>query len=161
MQKITPNLWFDTQAEEAAKYYVSVFKDSKMGEVSYYDKAGSEVSGMPERSVLTAEFEIHGMKFVGINGGPMFKFTEAVSFSIECKDQEELDYFTSKLSAHPESEQCGWVKDQFGLSWQIVPSALQKLLKNSDKAAAGRVMQAMLKMKRLNIAELEQAAAGK
>lgn len=152
MQKITPFLWFDNQAEDAAKFYVSVFKDSKMGQVSRY---GEGMPG-PVGSVMTAAFEIEGQSFIALNGGPVFKFTEAVSFVVNCDTQKEIDHYWDKLTAGGGKEvQCGWLKDRFGLSWQIVPSALPELVKKSDK-----VMQALLHMKKLDIAALERAAAG-
>lgn len=153
MQKITPFLWFDNQAEDAAKFYVSVFKDSKMGQVSRY---GEGMPG-PAGSVMTAGFEIEGQAFIALNGGPVFKFTEAVSFVVNCDTQKEIDHYWDKLTAGGGKEvQCGWLKDKFGLSWQIVPSALPELVKKSDK-----VMQALLHMKKLDISVLERAAAGK
>lgn len=161
MQKITPCLWFNNQAEEAVNLYVSIFKDSKIGKTARYDKASAEVSGQPEGSVLTMEFELNGQKFTALNGGPIFKFTEAISFVVDCKDQEEIDHFWGKLSAHPESEQCGWLKDKFGVSWQIVPKVLVEMLNDPDKAKAGRAMQAMLQMKKIVIADLEKAYQGK
>ena len=160
-QKITPFLWFDTQAEEAAKFYVSVFKNAKMGSVSRYGKEGFEIHHMPEGTTLVAEFEIEGQKFSALNAGPAFKFNEAISFLVNCESQEEVDYYWNKLSAVPASEQCGWLKDKFGLSWQIVPSALDKLFSDPDKAKAGRVMNAMLQMKKLDIAKLQAAYDGK
>lgn len=158
MQKITPFLWFDTQAEEAVNYYTSLFKNSKILDTTRYDEAGEKVSGRPAGSVMTMTFELEGQQFTALNGGPIFKFTEAVSFVISCETQEEIDRFWEKLSAVPESEQCGWVKDKFGVSWQIVPTRLGELLANPDPEKAGRVMQAMLQMKKLVIAELENAA---
>ena len=155
MAKITPNLWFDTQAEEAAKYYTSVFKNSKIGNVSRYGKEGFEVHKMPEGTAMTVEFELDGMQFLALNGGPVFKFNEAVSFVVNCEDQDEVDYYWEKLSAVPESEQCGWCKDKFGLSWQIIPKQLGELMSSPDKQKAGRAMQTMLKMKKIVIADLE------
>jgi predicted 3-demethylubiquinone-9 3-methyltransferase (glyoxalase superfamily) len=153
MQKITPFLWFDKQAEDAARFYVSVFKDSKMGQVSRY---GEGMPG-PAGSVMTAAFEIEGQAFIALNGGPVFKFTEAVSFVVNCDTQKEIDHYWDRLTAGGGKEvQCGWLKDRFGLSWQIVPTALPELVKKSDK-----VMQALLHMKKLDIAALERAAAGK
>jgi predicted 3-demethylubiquinone-9 3-methyltransferase (glyoxalase superfamily) len=168
MQKVTPCLWFDSEAEEAAKMYVDVFntapgskKTSKVGDIRRYDKAGAEVSGRPEGSVLTAGFELDGQKYVGLNGGPYFKFTGAVSFMIHCKTQEEVDHFWTKLSANKEAEQCGWLQDKFGLSWQVVPDLLDKLLADPDPVKAGRVMEAMLQMKKIDIAGLQSAYEGK
>jgi predicted 3-demethylubiquinone-9 3-methyltransferase (glyoxalase superfamily) len=151
MQKISPFLWFDNQAEEAANFYVSVFKDSKIGNIVHYDAASAKASGQPEGSVLTVGFQLEGQDFTALNGGPVFKFTEAVSFVITCEDQEEIDYYWENLSAVPESEQCGWLKDKYGVSWQVVPKDLDELI----KTPAG--MQAMLKMKKLNIEELKNA----
>src|SRR5689334_19200265 len=122
MQKITPNLWFDKEAEEAANFYCSVFKNSKIGKISRYGKEGFEVHKMPEGTVLTVAFQLEGQDFLALNAGPVFKFNEAVSFIVDCKDQAEVDYYWEKLSAMPESEQCGWLKDKYGLSWQIIPS---------------------------------------
>jgi predicted 3-demethylubiquinone-9 3-methyltransferase (glyoxalase superfamily) len=159
MQKITPSLWFDHEAEEAMEYYISVFNgspnkknDSKLVSIKRYPEGVKEgpMKGMGGK-VLTGIFELEGQRYMCLDGGPIFKFNEAVSFMISCKDQEEIDYFWSKLSAIPESEQCGWCKDKFGLSWQIIPENMGELLK-SDKA-----LQAMLKMHKINIKELEEA----
>lgn len=160
MPKITPSLWFDKNAEEAVDFYVSIFPNSKIGNITYYSKEGFEIHHMPEGSVLTVEFELDGKSFLALNGGPVFKFNEAVSFIIECKDQEEVDYYWEKLSAVPESEQCGWLKDKFGLSWQVTPKILNQMLADPDKEKAGRVMKAMLQMKKIVIADLEKAAEG-
>ena len=157
MQKITPNLWFDNQAEEAVNFYTSIFKNSKIKDIARYDSASAAVSGRPEGSVLTISFEIEGQDFLALNGGPIFKFNEAVSFIINCETQEEVDYYWEKLSAVPESEQCGWLKDRFGLSWQVVPTMLGKLLSGPDPMKSQRAMQAMLQMKKLDIAALQQA----
>jgi predicted 3-demethylubiquinone-9 3-methyltransferase (glyoxalase superfamily) len=156
MQKLIPFLWFDGQAEEAARHYTSIFKDSKMGSISRTGEAGPGKPG----AVLTASFEIMGLEFVGLNGGPQFKFTEAVSFQIPCETQEEVDHYWTKLGEGGTFSQCGWLKDKFGLSWQVTPTALPKLLGDSDKARANRVMQAMLRMQKLDIAKLEAAAQG-
>lgn len=158
MQKITPNLWFANEAEEAVKFYTSIFKNSKIGKTTYYGKEGYEVHGMPEGSILTIEFELEGQKFLALNGGPVFKFNESVSFIIDCKDQAEVDYFWERLGegGDPKSMQCGWLKDKFGLSWQVVPSELGELLSGPN---SGKVMSAMLEMKKLDIAKLK--AAGK
>lgn len=161
MQKITPFLWFDNQAEEAAKFYVSIFKNSKVGEITRYDEAAAQASGRPAGSAMTVEFELEGQRFTGLNGGPTFKFTEAVSFAVSCETQEEVDYFWSKLTADGGAEsQCGWLKDKFGLSWQITPKILIELLKDKDKAKSQRAMKAMLQMRKIDIAKLEEAAAG-
>ncbi|OGU30543.1 MAG: hypothetical protein A2057_12615 [Ignavibacteria bacterium GWA2_35_9] len=157
MQKITPFLWFDTQAEEAVNFYSSLFKDSKVGNASRYDEAGAAASGRPEGSVMTVSFQLNGQEFTAINGGPHFKFTEAISFVVNCENQEEVDYYWEKLSAVPQSEMCGWLKDKYGLSWQIVPTVLSKLLTDKDAKKSQRVMQAMLQMKKIEIADLEKA----
>ena len=159
---ITPCLWFDSQAEDAARFYTGIFKNSKIGKISRYTEAGTEVHGQPAGKVLTVEFELNGQPFTALNGGPQFKFTEAISFQIMCRDQEEVDYYWNKLSegGDPKSQQCGWVKDRFGLSWQVVPTRMIELLSNPDREKSGRAMQAMLKMKKLDIAELERAAEG-
>ena len=157
MQKITPFLWFDHQAEEAAKFYVSVFKKSKMGRVARYGDAGPG----PKGSVMTAGFQIEGQEFTALNGGPQFKFTEAVSFVVSCKTQDEVDYYWDKLLAGGGKVQaCGWLKDKFGLCWQIVPDVLIELVSGSDPAKAQRVMQAMMQMKKLDIEGLQRAAKG-
>jgi predicted 3-demethylubiquinone-9 3-methyltransferase (glyoxalase superfamily) len=154
MPQITPFLWFDTQAEEAARFYTSVFPNSKLGRVSHYGEAGPGEPG----SVMTVEFELDGLGFVALNGGPEFRFTEAVSFQVDCDTQEEVDRYWSTLSEGGEEGPCGWLKDRFGLSWQIVPNALPRLLGDPDREKAQRVMAAMLKMRKLDIAELERAA---
>jgi predicted 3-demethylubiquinone-9 3-methyltransferase (glyoxalase superfamily) len=156
MQKITPFLWFDHQAEEAMKFYASIFKNAKVGNVIRYGKAGPG----PEGSVLTASFELEGLEFTALNGGPQAKFTEAISLHVACESQEEVDYYWSKLSDGGQIQQCGWLKDKFGLSWQIVPSILPKLLGDPDRQKADRVMQAMMQMKKIEIAKLKQAYAG-
>jgi predicted 3-demethylubiquinone-9 3-methyltransferase (glyoxalase superfamily) len=161
MQKIKPFLWFDNQAEAAANLYTSIFKNSNVGEITRYDEAAAQASGRPAGSAMTVEFELEGQRFVGLNGGPIFKFTEAVSFAVSCETQEEVDYFWNKLTADGGAEsQCGWLKDKFGLSWQIVPKILPELLKDKDAAKAHRVMKAMLQMKKIDIAKLKEAAAG-
>jgi predicted 3-demethylubiquinone-9 3-methyltransferase (glyoxalase superfamily) len=158
-QKIMPCLWFDTQAEDAAKFYVSVFKNSKVGKISRYGKEGFEVHGRPAGSVMTVEFAIEGQKFLALNGGPHFKFNEAVSFQVHCKTQEEVDYFWNRLSKGGNEAPCGWLKDQFGLSWQVIPDVLPQLLMDKNAERAGRVMKSMLTMKKIDIATLERAAA--
>ena len=158
MQKITPFLWFDDQAEDAAKFYTSIFKNSKIGKIARYDKAGEKASGQRAGSVMTVEFQLEGQEFLALNGGPHFKFTEAVSFVVSCKTQAEVDRFWKKLSAGGQEVQCGWLKDKYGLSWQIVPTVLGELLSNKDAAKSQRVMEAMLKMVRLDIKKLKQAA---
>ncbi len=156
MQKITPFLWFDGQAEEAMKFYTSLIKNSKTGHVARMPEGGPGPAGQ----VLTASFELEGLQFTALNGGPMFKFTEATSFHVSCETQDEVDYYWDRLSAGGSVQMCGWVKDKFGLSWQIVPVQLQQLLGSPDKARAQRAMQAMLQMKKIVIADLEQAANG-
>jgi predicted 3-demethylubiquinone-9 3-methyltransferase (glyoxalase superfamily) len=159
MQPITPCLWFDRNAEEAATFYTSIFKNSKIGSVSRYGEAGYEIHRMPAGTVLTIEFDLNGQKFTALNGGPVFKFNEAVSFQVHCETQEEVDYYWEKLGAggDPNAQQCGWLKDKFGLSWQIVPAILVKLLRDKDAAKAARVMNAMLQMKKIDIKRLQQA----
>ena len=154
MNKISPFLWFDTQAEEAARFYVSVFKNSRLGKITRYG-AGSPG---PAGTVMTAEFELEGESFIALNGGPQFQFSEAVSFSVDCKSQEEVDYFWDKLGDGGQPGPCGWLKDKFGLSWQINPAILGQLLSDPDAAKAKRVMDAMLKMSKIEIAELQRAA---
>ena len=163
MAHIIPCLWFDKQAQEAAKFYASIFRDSKIGDVARYGKEGFEIHGQPEGTVLTAEFQLDGQDFVGMNGGPLFKFNEAVSFQVMCESQEEIDYYWDRLSegGDPKAQQCGWLKDKFGLSWQVVPVVLAKLLKDKDKAKSGRVMNALMPMKKLDIAALQRAYAGR
>ncbi|MFO0966070.1 MAG: VOC family protein [Gemmataceae bacterium] len=154
VQKITPFLWYDHQAEEAATFYTSVFPNSKIVKVARYGDAGPGPAG----SVMTIEFQLDGQTFVALNGGPIFKFTEAVSFVVNCQTQEEIDHYWEKLSADGGEVQCGWVKDKFGLSWQIVPTLLGQLLSDPDRAKAQRVMKAMLGMKKLDIRALKEAA---
>jgi predicted 3-demethylubiquinone-9 3-methyltransferase (glyoxalase superfamily) len=160
-QKITPHLWFDKEAEDAANFYVSIFKDSKVMNVSRYSEAGKEVHGQEPGTAMTIEFELNGQRFIALNAGPVFKFNEAVSFLIDCEDQEEVDYYWEKLSAVPEAEQCGWLKDKYGLSWQVVPKQLGELMGDSDREAADRTMTVMLQMKKLDIAALQAAHDGK
>jgi predicted 3-demethylubiquinone-9 3-methyltransferase (glyoxalase superfamily) len=154
-----PCLWFDSNAEAAVNFYTSIFKNSKIGNVSRYGEAGYEIHRMPAGTVLTMEFELDGRPFTALNGGPIFKFTEAVSFQVHCDTQEEVDYYWDKLSAggDPQAQQCGWLKDKFGLSWQIVPTILGKMLGDKDAAKAGRVMNALMPMKKLDIQKLQQA----
>lgn len=158
MQKITPFLWFDKNCEEALNFYTSVFKKSKIVSLKRYPEGPLEepMKGM-EGKVLTAVFELEGQKFMALDGGPIFKPNEAVSFYVECETQEEVDYYWEKLSAVPASEVCGWLKDKYGFSWQIIPNALPKLLNDPDKEKSGRVLQAMLKMKKIDVKALEQA----
>jgi predicted 3-demethylubiquinone-9 3-methyltransferase (glyoxalase superfamily) len=153
MGKITPFLWFDANAEEAIAFYTSVFKDSKVGTVSRYGDAGPGHKGQ----FMTGSFFLNGQEFVALNGGPQFKFTEAISFVVNCEDQEEVDYYWDKLCEGGTPSQCGWLKDKFGLSWQIVPTALPALLRHKDPEKAARVMKAMLKMSRIDIKVLQDA----
>ena len=155
MQKITPFLWFDNQAEEAANFYVSIFKNSKIKHIARCGDAGPG----PKGSVMVVSFELDGVQFTALNGGPRFKFTEAVSFVVDCKSQEEVDHFWDKLSAGGQTQQCGWLKDKYGLSWQIVPTVLMELASDPDAAKSNRVMQAMMQMTKIDIAKLQQAAA--
>ena len=155
-QKITPNLWFDTESEEAAAFYTSIFKNSRIVSVAHYTEAGPRPAG----TVMTVEFELDGQRFVAINGGPQFKFDEAVSFQITCETQDEIDYYWDSLVEGGEEGPCGWLKDRYGLSWQVVPRALIELMSDPDAEKSGRVMEAMLRMKKIDIAGLERAAAG-
>ena len=161
-QQITPCLWFDTQAEEAARYYTSILKNSKIVTITRYTDAGREVHGRPAGSVMTVEFEINGQPFTALNGGPHFKFNEAVSFQIMCRDQEEVDHYWNRLGAggDPAAQQCGWLKDKYGLSWQVVPTALVEMMTDPDREKSDRAMEAMLKMKKLDIEALERAFEG-
>ena len=157
MQKITPFLWFNTQAEEAVKFYISIFKNSRIVDVARYGEAGAEVSGRPKGSVMTVQFQLEGQEFVALNGGPHFQFTEAISFVVNCKTQREVDTFWEKLSAGGKKGQCGWLKDQYGVSWQIVPTVLVELLQDKDAGKSQRVMQAMLQMTKIDIETLRRA----
>jgi predicted 3-demethylubiquinone-9 3-methyltransferase (glyoxalase superfamily) len=159
--KITPCLWFDRQAEEAARFYVSIFKNSKIESISRYSKAGQEIHGGTPGSVMTVAFELDGQTFVALNGGPLFKFTEAVSFQVHCANQADIDYYWSKLTEGGQEGPCGWLKDKFGLSWQVVPQMLGELMHKGKPEQNNRVMTALLKMKKLDIATLEKAHAGK
>ncbi|MDB6079023.1 MAG: hypothetical protein JWO82_2770 [Akkermansiaceae bacterium] len=160
--QITPCLWFDSIAEEAANYYLSIFPNSKITSIAYYPDTGKEEHGKDAGEVLTVSFELDGAPFTALNAGPSFKFTEAVSFQVECDTQEEIDYYWDKLSAGgpPEAQICGWVKDKYGLSWQIFPSIMPKFLTDPDTGKAARAMAAMMKMKKLDIAELQRAFNG-
>jgi predicted 3-demethylubiquinone-9 3-methyltransferase (glyoxalase superfamily) len=161
-QRITSNLWFDTQAEEAVKFYTSVFKNSRIGRISHYGKEGQDQHHMPEGTVLTVQFWLDDQEFLALNGGPVFKFNEAISFIVNCKDQDEVDYYWENLSqgGDKSAQQCGWLKDKFGLSWQIVPTLLQDMITDEDQRKADRVMKELFKMKKLDIATLK-AAYGK
>ena len=155
MDKLTPCLWFDTEGEEAARFYTSVFPNSRIVEIARYGSAGPR----PEGTVMTVTFELDGQGFVALNGGPQFSFSEAISFQVSCETQDEVDAFWSKLSEGGEEGPCGWLKDKYGLSWQIIPTALSKLLGDADLEKSQRVMAAMLKMRKIEIDELERAAA--
>ena len=157
---ITPCLWFDTQAEDAASFYCSVFKNSRLGKISRFPNAGQDVHHKPAGSVMTVEFELDGQPFVALNGGPQFKFDEAVSFQIFCETQSDIDYYWSKLTADGTEGPCGWLKDKFGLSWQVVPAAIPKMMTDADTEKSARVMNAFMKMKKLDIAVIERAYAG-
>ncbi len=158
-QKIAACLWFDSEAEDAAKFYTSVFENSRINKVSRYGKADREVHGKEPGSVLTVEFEIEGQTFTALNGGPHFKFNEAVSFQVFCDTQNEIDYFWNKLTAGGRESQCGWLKDKYGLSWQVVPSILPELLTDADGAKSERVMAALMSMKKFDLAALKRAHA--
>jgi predicted 3-demethylubiquinone-9 3-methyltransferase (glyoxalase superfamily) len=161
-QPITACLWFDTQAEDAARFYTGIFRNAKLGTITRYGSAGQEVHGQPSGKVMTVAFELNGQSFTALNGGPQFKFNEAVSFQIMCRTQEEVDHYWNKLSegGDPKAQQCGWLKDKFGLSWQVVPTVLMKLMSDPDRQKSGRAMEAMLQMKKLDIAALERAYSG-
>lgn len=158
-QRITPFLWFDTEAEEAAKFYTSVFEDSRVKRISRYGEAGREVHGKEAGSVMTVEFEIDGQAFVALNGGPQIKFNEAISFQVLCDTQNEIDHFWSKLSQGGSEGQCGWLKDKYGVSWQIVPSILPRMMANADGAKKERVMNALLKMTKFDVETPQRAYA--
>jgi predicted 3-demethylubiquinone-9 3-methyltransferase (glyoxalase superfamily) len=162
IQKITPCLWFDDRAEEAAKFYTAIFNNSKITKVSRYGEAGHEVHGRPAGTVMTVAFELDGQAFTALNGGPVFKFNEAVSFQISCQTQEEVDYSWAKLSdgGDEKAQQCGWLKDKYGVSWQVVPTVLIEMLTDSDPDKSQRAMKAMLQMKKLDIDKLKRAYAG-
>ena len=159
---IRPCLWFDTQAEEAANFYVSIFENSRIAQIARYGEAGFEIHGRPAGSVMTVTFELNGQRFMGLNGGPHFTFNEAVSLEVSCDTQEQIDYYWSKLSAggDPRAQQCGWLKDKFGLSWQVTPFILEKLMADHTTQEAQRAMTAMLQMKKIDIATIKRAVAG-
>ena len=159
MEKIIPCLWFDSEAEEAVKFYTGIFKNSKIGNISRYGEAGREIHGKPVGTVLTIEFELNGQAFTALNGGPVFKFTEAISFQVSCESQGEIDYYWEKLSegGDKKAQQCGWLKDRYGVSWQVVPSILVKMLQDKDAERSNRVMQAMLQMTKIDIRGLRRA----
>ncbi len=158
--KIAPCLWFDTQAEDAAKFYCSVFKNAKLGRISRYPKAGQEIHRKAPGSVMVVEFELDGQPFVALNGGPNFKFDEAVSFQIYCETQNEIDNYWSALTKGGQEGPCGWLKDKYGLSWQVVPSAIPEMMSDPDTEKSARVMTAFMKMKKLDLAAIERAYAG-
>jgi predicted 3-demethylubiquinone-9 3-methyltransferase (glyoxalase superfamily) len=162
MPRITPCLWFDDQAEQAADFYVGIFPNSRIVQVARYGEAGHEIHGRPAGSVMTVDFELDGQHFTALNGGPLFKFNEAISLQVDCATQADVDYYWDKLCAggDPEAQQCGWLKDRYGVSWQIVPTILHKMLVRDDPTGSERVMQALLQMKKLDIAQLERAYAG-
>lgn len=155
--KIIPNLWYENQAEEAANFYVSLFKNSKIKKVSYYSESGAQISGQPKGSVLTVNFEIEGQEFIALNGGPVFQFTPAVSFLVQCENQEEIDRLWNKLTEGGEEQPCGWLKDRFGVSWQIVPKILNEMLLDSNSTKSDNVMKALLQMKKIDIEALKRA----
>ena len=162
MEKIKPCLWFDDKAEEAANFYVSVFKkDSRIDNIARYGKDAAAASGRPEGSAMTVDFRLHGQEFLALNGGPIFKFTEAISLIVSCEDQDEIDYMWEKLSEGGAKSRCGWLKDKYGLSWQIVPEKLRKMMQSSDPEKANRVMAEILKMDKLDIKTLLEAFEGK
>jgi predicted 3-demethylubiquinone-9 3-methyltransferase (glyoxalase superfamily) len=160
MQKITPCLWFDTQAEEAVAFYRTIFRKSEVTATTRYDAASAEVSGMPDGSVLTVAFRLDGQEFLALNGGPLFKFTPAISLMVTCKDQPEIDRFWEGLSDGGEKGQCGWLTDRYGVSWQVVPDVLDRMITDPDPARAARVMKALLPMTKIVIADLERAYTG-
>jgi predicted 3-demethylubiquinone-9 3-methyltransferase (glyoxalase superfamily) len=162
IQKITPCLWFDDQAEEAAKFYTAIFNNSKIVSMTRYGEAGHEVHGRPAGTVMTVAFELDGHAFTALNGGPMFKFNEAISFQVSCETQEELDYYWEKLSegGDREAQQCGWLKDKYGASWQVIPNVLLEMFTSPDSKKSQRVMKSMLRMKKIDIEELKRAYDG-
>ncbi|MFZ2198206.1 MAG: VOC family protein [Thermodesulfovibrionales bacterium] len=157
MKKITPCLWFDNQAEEAVNFYVSIFKKSKIMDIARYGEAGAKVSGKPEGTVMTVTFLLEGQEFMALNGGPQFKFSEAVSFVVNCRTQKQIDAFWKRLSEGGEEGPCGWLKDRYGVSWQVVPIVLGEMLQDKDTLKSERAMKAMLQMKKLDIKALKQA----
>lgn len=160
MQKITPCLWYDTAAAEAAAFYVSIFDNARIVRTLYYGEAGYEIHGKPAGSVLTVEFELDGQRFTALNGGPVFLLSEAISLEVNCETQAEIDYFWERLSEGGEKSACGWLKDKFGLSWQVGSTAVNEMLDDPDKARTERVMEALLQMSKIDIATLERAYAG-
>ena len=160
IQKITPFLWFDDNAEEAARFYTSIFKKSKIIDVTHYGESGAEASGRPKGTVMTVTFELEGQRFMALNGGPVFKFSPAISFLVNCETQKEVDDLWEKLSEEGEVEQCGWLKDKFGVSWQIVPSVLGEMMQDKDAEKSEKVMKALIQMKKIDILSLQKAYAG-
>ncbi|MBA2564337.1 MAG: VOC family protein [Gemmatimonadetes bacterium] len=162
IQRITPCLWFDDQAEQAAKFYTAIFRNSRVGSISRYGEAGHEIHGKAAGTVMTVEFELDGQTFTALNGGPTFQFNEAISFQISCETQEEVDHYWDELSAGGDvrAQQCGWLKDRYGVSWQVVPTILPAILADGDAEKSGRVMEALLQMKKLDIDALKRAFAG-
>jgi predicted 3-demethylubiquinone-9 3-methyltransferase (glyoxalase superfamily) len=162
MTKITPCLWFDSEAEDAARFYTGIFPNSKITSISHYGEAGREVHGQPAGKVLTVAFELDGRPFTALNGGAQFKFNEAVSFQVPCTNQEEIDYYWDKLTAggDAQAQQCGWLKDRYGLSWQVFPAAVMDMLQDQDRKKADRVMQAIMEMRKMDLVALERAYAG-
>jgi predicted 3-demethylubiquinone-9 3-methyltransferase (glyoxalase superfamily) len=160
--KIVPNLWFDTQAEEAARFYTSIFPNSSLGRITRYGKAGHDIHGMEEGTVMTVEFSLDGQEFLALNGGPVFTFNEAISFIINCSTQEEADYFWDKLSQGGDlsAQQCGWLKDKFGVSWQVIPIEFSEMMDDPDPEKSERMMDAMMQMKKLDISVLKKARNG-
>lgn len=161
MQRIGLCLWFEDQAEEAARFYVSIFKNSRIGTIARYDEEAARASGRPKRSVMTVTFELDGQELMALNGGPVFKFTEAISLVVNCETQDEVDHFWERLSAGGQEVQCGWLKDRFGVSWQVVPTALPEMLRDEEPEKARRVMAALLKMKKLDLDALRRAYEGR
>ena len=162
IQAITPCLWFDSQAEEATRFYTGIFKDSKIVAITRYPEAGQEIHGRAPGSVMTVEFELNGQPFTALNGGPHFKFNEAVSFQVMCETQEDVDHYWNRLGqgGDPSAQQCGWLKDKYGLSWQVVPTGMGEMLNDPDREKANRAMEAMMQMKKLDVAELRRAFEG-
>jgi len=157
MQRITPCLWFDNQAEDAVRFYTSIFKDARLHKISYYGGEGQEIHGRPEGTVMTVEFELAGQQFTALNGGPVFTFNEAISLQVHCESQTEVDYYWQRLSegGDEKAQQCGWLKDKYGVSWQIVPTVVSTLLSDEDTQKSSRVMRALLQMKKIDIAKLQ------
>jgi predicted 3-demethylubiquinone-9 3-methyltransferase (glyoxalase superfamily) len=157
MKKIIPCLWFDNNAEEAVKYYTSIIKNSKIGTIARYGEAGSNASGKPKGTVMTVSFELNGQEFLALNGGPQFKFNESISFVLNCETQKEIDELWEKLTRDGEEGPCGWLKDKFGMSWQVVPSVLQEMIKDKDAGKSERMMKALIQMKKLDMKKLKEA----